>query len=93
MSVYIYAEFCDILSDYYLTNSTSVNITSPMYPLMYPNNLECVWKVTNVDIGYMVLNFWTVEFDKVDRLEIQIEQLVPAIVILSNTGISKLSYN
>ena len=68
-----------------MTNSSY--LSSPLYPLYYPNDLECVWKVVNIGSSYMVLTFSDVELDRVDRLEIKLEHEVIVMTILRDTGI------
>ena len=40
-----------------LTGGQNLNFTSPLYPLYYPNSLDCVWIITAHENGSVELEF------------------------------------
>ncbi|XP_072032865.1 bone morphogenetic protein 1-like [Amphiura filiformis] len=49
------------LEQYNLSFSAIVNLTSPFYPSIYPENWECLWFITTIDDGFPV--FTVIEMD------------------------------
>ena len=66
-----------------------VDVTSPFYPLYYPNNVDCIWHVTNKQpSGYLVITFMDVNLHPGDDfLTIGIgNEIIDSSVILRLTG-------
>ena len=63
-------------------NATSFNISSPLYPSEYPDNVNCVWKIVNEMSYFTVLTFINVEIDIGDELLFGIGLEFEAIMVL-----------
>ena len=45
---------------------------SPLYPVPYPNNMDCTWRIFNVNSSFILLAFEEVKLNRVDQLSIGI---------------------
>ena len=60
-------EFCLESEILQIANETSINISSPLYPRLYPNQMQCVWKV-NTEDNFLSMIFFNVELDFNDEI-------------------------
>ena len=49
-------------------NTTSFEVHSPLYPNLYPNDLDCTWKVVNIEDRFLLVTFQEIELDRLDEL-------------------------
>ena len=66
------AEFCLETEFLQFSNKTSVNISSPLFPVPYPNDIHCTWRISNANDMFIVLTFWEVELTRSDGIHITI---------------------
>ncbi len=63
-------EFCSEVVEFELSNTTSVNITSPLFPIPYPNDMKCTWSISNSHTSFIRAVFAEVELGPVDELRL-----------------------
>ena len=67
----------------------AVDVTSPFYPLYYPDGIDCFWRVTSEQLsGFLVISFLTVSLHYGDDfLTIGVgNEIIDSAVILRLTG-------
>ncbi len=63
--------FCSQEVNFELSNTTtSVNITSPLFPKPYPNDMKCTWSVSNSHTSFIRVTLTEVELGPVDELHL-----------------------
>ena len=45
---------------------------SPLFPVPYPNNMDCTWRIFNVNTSFILLTFQQVKLNRNDQLLIGI---------------------
>ena len=61
-------DFCSEETNITLRNKTSVTVASPLFPVLYPNNMDCTWRIFNVNTSFILLTFQEVKLNRVDQL-------------------------
>ena len=61
-------DFCLEVELLQITNVTSHNLSSPLYPELYPNQMNCVWKINTEEDNFILINFLNVELDLNDEV-------------------------